>query len=740
MESLRHAIETIPIPGAPPRLSHQGAAVGLALLDISLRLNHVRRMTERLTVVEHGTARRTTELDVSLKLLDEGQRQASTALQELIGREHGERTGSRQARELWVPLARLPRREVSPVDVFDGSGDKLPRLTQHEASRLIASGLYRLLRGILAGDEHAQSAKQELNTFLFRVHEPRWLVQQALVTLLTERNHPEQGFVLPSAPGTVPGYARQCRDMALNILDGYSHLLVEYAQLLDIAIRDYLLIVALDDTVDEHRLTFETPLRVGAREPRLTEQWRRLLSSRRGYFVSYETALPAAVKSYHLVARTAPEAEIARMYLSTDADQDLVDRLAADLRSLAERKEAAALSETGGARHKLLELQAQTTLRTLADLLRRRKWEAGQSGLDLSARVMPACHRLAAAATTGDAVRTENNEVDNSLLRHPEFVAASLREAARELTDRQFGHDLVLVTSVTDNEARAYWRRSAGGDPRGEQVHVRAGLVLKDSTKSGPFSVMLYALAVGAVSFVLGWLLADSPWPYGRAATEALGHIGDGQSVITMLLLVPGFLYTRLSLPPRRTVVGYLGTLPRALGQLSIAAAAAFAATIATQSRGEVIQVSVTLAVWLPVLSALVLLAQRSWHESAIPLSRIGVPGWAGTTVPRGRTRAPDVRFDSSGSGDVAQGAPVDPQRGRPGQGGLRDRAAAGDQSGLRGAPRAGAAGLPSRSRRRGGGEHDLFGDAVFFGERRRRRGGHPHPETGRRRGGHRAL
>jgi hypothetical protein len=185
MDSLRHAIATIPIPGAPPRLSHQGAAVGLALLDTSLRLNHVRRLTERLTVVEHGSARRTTEVDVGLKLLDEGQRQAAAGLEDLLGKEHGARPASPGARRsLWVPLARLPRRDVSPVDVYDSAGRKLPRLTQHEASRLIASGLYLLLRGILASDEHAQSAKQELNTFLFQVHEPRWLVQQAPVDVV----------------------------------------------------------------------------------------------------------------------------------------------------------------------------------------------------------------------------------------------------------------------------------------------------------------------------------------------------------------------------------------------------------------------------------------------------------------------------------------------------------------------------------------------------------------------------
>ena len=651
MDSLRHAIETIPIPGAPPRLSRQGAAVGLALLDTSLRLNHVRRLTERLTVVEHGTARRTAEVDVSLKLLDEGQRQATAQLQDLIGREHGERTGTRPA-QLWVPLARLPRREMSPVDVFDSAGQKLPRLTQHEASRLVASGLYRLLRGILASDEHAQSAKHELNMFLYQVHEPRWLVQQALVTLLTERSHPEDEFTLPSAEGTYPGYGRQCREMALDILDGYSHVLGEYAYLLNVAVRHYMLVVALDSGIDEHRLSYETPLHVDARPSPAREQLRRLRAGRRGYVVGYETVIPATLKSYHLVARTAPEAEISRMFLSTDADQHQVEGLAEDLRSLADRQEAASLHEADGSTHKILELQSQTVLRGLADLLRRRKWEAGQSGLELSTRGMPACHRLAGAATTGEAVRTETNELDNSLRRHPQFSVDNLREAARELTDREFGHDLVLVTSISDDEARAFWRHSGTGDQPGDHIRVRAGLVLKDSTKSGPRNVMLYALAVAMVSFVLGWLLAGSPWPYGRAATHALGHIGDGQSVITMLLLVPGFLYTRLALPSRRTVVGYLGALPQALGQLSIVAAATFAATVATQSPGAVVQVALTVAVGVPVLAALVLFGQLSFRESAVPLAWIGAPRWAGTGARgRGKPLEANVRFDSSGGG-----------------------------------------------------------------------------------------
>lgn len=648
MESLRHAITTVPIPGAPPRLSHHGAAVGLALLDASLRLNHVRRLTERLTLVEHGAARRVTEVDISLRLLDEGQRDATAGLQGLIGKEHGERDGGST---LWVPMARLPRRAVSAVDVYGASGEKLPRLSQLETSRLIASGLYRLLRGILASDEHAQSPKQDLSGFLFRWHEPRWLVQRSLVTLLTERDHPAEPFTLPPSEGTVPGYGKQCRDMALKILDDYGHLLVEYAELLTVAVRDYLLVVGVDDTVDEHRLRYETPLHVNeipqTRFPRLTEQWKRLRAGHRGYFAQYETSIPATLKSYHLVVGTAPEVDVARMFLSTDADHLQTENIAADLTSIAAKLDA---SPTEPSLRKLLELQVQTVLRTLAELMRRRRWEADQSGVTVAMDSMPACGRLVSAAVTGEGVRVQTNDVDNALLRHPAVTTENLRAAASEITDCQLGDDLVLVSRFPDNEAQAYWRRSGTGDVRGDQVRVKAGLVLKDSTESGPRNVMLYAIAVAVISYALGWLLVGSPWLYGREATQKLGHVSDGQSVITMLLLVPGFLYSRLAVTPRRSVASYLRTLPLVFGQLSIVAAAAFAATIATSSRGEVVQVFLTIAVVLPVLAALLLLRQRAWHESTIPLKRIGVPRWAGNGQERGDGLLPvNVCFDSTG-------------------------------------------------------------------------------------------
>ncbi len=72
--ALREAIMSVPVPGAPPRFSRAEAATGLGYLDATLRLDHVRRLTERLTVVTHRSVHRTTEVDVNLAALDLGPR------------------------------------------------------------------------------------------------------------------------------------------------------------------------------------------------------------------------------------------------------------------------------------------------------------------------------------------------------------------------------------------------------------------------------------------------------------------------------------------------------------------------------------------------------------------------------------------------------------------------------------------------------------------------------------------
>lgn len=136
--SLKEAIRTVPIPGSPPPGSREGAAVGLAFLDMALRQNHIRRLTERLTLVEHRAATRTTEVDIRLSLLDNNQRESSRLFEELTSRspaiESNKDEDGTGRSSIWVPVTRISRRSVAPIDVVDSSGVKLPRLIQYETS------------------------------------------------------------------------------------------------------------------------------------------------------------------------------------------------------------------------------------------------------------------------------------------------------------------------------------------------------------------------------------------------------------------------------------------------------------------------------------------------------------------------------------------------------------------------------------------------------------------------------
>ncbi|ONF71355.1 hypothetical protein AVR91_0211735 [Amycolatopsis keratiniphila subsp. keratiniphila] len=237
---LEEAIRSMPVPGAPPRLSLDGAAVGLSFLDTALRLNHVRRLTERISLVDHQVARRITEVDVRLGMLDEGQRQASELFRSITsysrdGAEHKESAehtdGAESGRtfgapEMWVPVARISR-TAAPVDVRDASGRKLPRLTQYETSRLLASGLYRLLRGILTGFPDARCGPVGLLRSVNNARRAAWISHRGSWSWYRRR---ASGSSRPRSltPGMAAGHAANCRDKALQLLADYREPLGDY--------------------------------------------------------------------------------------------------------------------------------------------------------------------------------------------------------------------------------------------------------------------------------------------------------------------------------------------------------------------------------------------------------------------------------------------------------------------------------------------------------------------------------
>ena len=85
---------------------------------MALRQNHIRHLTERLTLVEHRAATRTTEVDIRLSLLDNNQREASRLFEELTSRSpavesNKEEDGTGRS-SIWVPVTCISRRSVAP--------------------------------------------------------------------------------------------------------------------------------------------------------------------------------------------------------------------------------------------------------------------------------------------------------------------------------------------------------------------------------------------------------------------------------------------------------------------------------------------------------------------------------------------------------------------------------------------------------------------------------------------------
>jgi hypothetical protein len=509
----------------------------------------------------------------------------------------------------------------------------------------MVSGLYRLLRESLTSHPDSSNPDTDLSQILFKVHEPRWLIQTALLTLFTERNRPDALTVSKRTPGTVDGHVRQYRKLALDIFDVYEPFLKDYSALLDVALNDHLIVVALDSTSDEHLLTYDTPLYVNERSTLPRRLWRVLRASGEGYYAQYRTNIPSTLRSYHLIFECGPGVDISQIYLSTDADAKTVESLESDLPELADRLEAQRQAPTGESGKKLLELETQTALRRVSELVRRRGWEASHAGILLPERSLRASFELAQAAIAGEATIGADGRANNSIVNHPHISPESLRAAAAELIDREMSYDLSLESDPVTNRAHAYWRRAPERSVNASQIRIRAGAMRQDATGAGPRDALLYAGGLAATAYVVACFLSRSFWPYGGQIKVS----GSPEAIIAVLLVVPGFLYTRLTLPDPHSISGHLRAVPRIVVRICISSMVLAAASIAAYSEGWVIRLAFIAATVIP-LSSTALLFRRRPYDRRKALGRMGAPKWAGNDkFGRVSSVEPDVRFFSSG-------------------------------------------------------------------------------------------
>ena len=126
------------------------------------------------------------------------------------------------------------------------------------------------------------------------------------------------------------------------------------------------------------------------------------------------------------------------------------------------------------------------------------------------------------------------------------------------------------------------------------------------------------------------------------------------EAIIVILLLVPGFLYTRLALPERHTVAGHLRAIPRLVAYLCIMSMVALSAALASGVGGRVVQAAFLLGTVVPFLSPLLLAQLSGQPNTAKTLARLDAPRWAtheqagslGPVVPDAMFSSPEARAE----------------------------------------------------------------------------------------------
>jgi hypothetical protein len=632
-ELLTATIRSSPMPGAPPAISRSGAWIGLSFLETVLRQNHIRRISESIVLQEHKVAERTVELDISLNLLDEIQANAGLTYSSMRTRRAHSVHVAEGKELLWVPVARLSRQTSSSLEVRNTEGVLVPRLTQSETGRMLAAGMYRLMRSILRADPRASTPGESLHQLLSSTPEARWMLQLAVATLFTEKSLPERPHpeIQPGEGGRRGPQAAQ-RDLACNVLEECADALRNYFDLLDIALHDYLIVVGLPSAKDEHHLRYAAPLRAvsEASAGRLSRAMRHLTPGWRGYRVSYSTSLPAAVRSYHLAVKADPELAIEKLVIASDADRRSTNVLIDDLNYHAERLEHRAAEVPSPSSEKILELELEATARTVAQLRRRRSWEAQQAGGHLHRERCKAFMTLASLAVAGHAYKGADNNYRSSLLVNPLVTPALLKDTARELRDTALFRDVSHGRDPASNQAHAYWRHpSSRNDIQGTH-EVQASLLVTDAAGAGAANVGRFILAVMAVTYTVASSLYRTPtfwrWHGGPESVELAGPM------VAVLLLVPGYLYSRLDLPKRTSIVARLRLLPRVGAYISIGSMALLAGYLTSNPSSDNLRFAFWAALGVQVLCAGAMLLRHSLRDrGADPSNRevaAAAPRW----------------------------------------------------------------------------------------------------------------
>jgi hypothetical protein len=663
LDHLRTLIRAVPVPTAPLTFPSREASLGLALMDLSFRLDHVPRLSEHLTLMDRGHMSREISVDVDLELIS--------------GRLRDTLMVPGEGESLWVPLSRYSRRDLAPAVIRDSRGEVVPRLSHRDANRVTAAAFVKLLGMLINAHDDVAAPGSPIHQLRHTHQRSRWLIEAAITELVMVGSPAGQRLHTPLDHAELParpGHSGSVRELALAGLDalfpaeGGHRLLLPFARLLQLATRQYILVAQLGLDRPRRFLTWEAPLLPAQHRPApLQSLAKNTLPVNREFVVEYESEIPRSVKAYHLTLEVRQEISVRRFLMSSDVDEEFVEVLAQDLESVARR--AARL----GTHHKLLELEMQGIASRLAELGRRRLVDLAGYESYLARLPIPVGsfaagkHRMTAdeviaALSAGDcsldvlAAFCAHYAADGMQhLARSGLAGPALLNIAAGLRSAQVGRDVTTDNDPREHGGHAHWRRpSADLSPQStEPVRVVAFMALADEAPALIESITRMVAGLALVVLGIGTLLSGGiGWLH---STRVSGGFVPAQAdaVVAVLLLVPGLLLARLDLPGTKSVLGQLHKFQRTLAAASVAVTTALAIVVGTvesdRAMTRFFQAALAALIVILICCLCEFYARRIHRGSAVPRSA-RVPRWLREARrSTRRTVEPDDFFDARG-------------------------------------------------------------------------------------------
>ncbi|MFL6121611.1 hypothetical protein [Actinophytocola sp.] len=643
-----NALHRTPIPTAPQPHDGYQEALGLNLLALGLRLEHIDRMSEALTLADSTHMARTVSVDINMNVLTAEQKWALRT-----------EPGDDEPASVWVPVSRQSRSDQASFVVRDGAGNVVPRTTQVENGRAMIHGLHRAFRMFLTSDRRTEDPKELLHGIRHSLNRSRWLIEATITAMVTNGRQILGALPPPPADSGRATDSDIIRDKAAAAVTQLFEPDSPFLRLLDIASSEYLLVVAMPTSAAQAFIQFEAPV-IPARSKHLNPRnaLARWGGIRHEFTVRYSTLIPRAVNSYHVTAEVPSEIQVRRFFLVTDVDSPALQSLVADMRAVADKYDT-----LRAVAPKLLELELQGIASRLAEFGRRRQRDlesfrayVEERYATFSSRPPRFPTRPDTTIATGDTGLTLDEPIVARLERFANLYEAdyfrklaegllparTLLDLADELENTQVDQDIHVDNDPRENAGHAQWqRRPFGADPGSvEPVTSSVYMALVDDPPSLASNVAKLLLAVLLLVVCFG-VVMEPDYFSGIPVLGALGKwfqpkidgggpISSADAVVTMLLLVPGLLLSRLEIPSNKTVLGQLRLFPRYVAYASVIIAGALALLVASGRSGSLDRPFLTGMIALLVLFLLVGLdgvGKAMKRRRRVPVNRV-TPSW----------------------------------------------------------------------------------------------------------------